>query len=201
MAHFHLHTPLTDEDMMALHVGDTVTLTGHMFGIRDANLIRIFDHGIDPPADLIPQLKGAVGIHTAPNVIKRPDGGYDKMCIGTTTSTRMDRFTPGLMERFGMKAIIGKGGQYDKGTRAIREFKGAYLSIVGGAAAIETTQIEEIEQVWWEDLMPECIWKFRIRNLGPLIVSIDCHGGSIYESVKNSARAKLAEIYEEMGLV
>lgn len=196
MAHYHMTTPLSEDDIVQLHIGDTVMLSGHMFGIRDANLIRIFDHGIDPPADLIPQLMGSAGIHTAPNVIKKADGSYGKMCIGTTTSTRMDRFTPGLMQRFGMRAIIGKGGQYELGTRAIQEYKGVYLSIVGGAAALETTQVEEIESVWWEDLMPECIWKFRIKNLGPLFVTIDCHGGSVYSDVKNQARLKLSEIYK-----
>lgn len=198
MTHYHLNTPLTDEDMAKLRVGDTVTLSGHMFGIRDANLIRIFEHGMDPPEDLLAQLRGAVGIHTAPNVIRQEDGSYKKMCIGTTTSTRMDRFTPGLMERFGMKAIIGKGGQYELGTKAIQDNCGAYLSIVGGAAALETLQIEEIEKVWWEDLMPEAIWKFRIKDLGPLFVTIDCHGGSTYESVKNQARQRLQSILEEM---
>lgn len=198
MAHYNLTTPLTDEDMAKLRVGDTVRLSGHMFGIRDANLIRIFEHGIDPPHDLVAQLRGAVGIHTAPNVIRQEDGSYKKICIGTTTSTRMDRFTPGLMERFGMKAIIGKGGQYELGTKGIQDNRGAYLSIVGGAAALETLQIEEIEKVWWEDLMPEAIWKFRIQDLGPLFVTIDCHGGSTYESVKSHARQRLRSILEDM---
>lgn len=78
MAHYHLTTPLTDEDIKPLKIGDTVTIDGHIFGIRDANLIRIFDKGIEPPEDLIPQLKGSVCIHTAPNVKKLENGKYEK---------------------------------------------------------------------------------------------------------------------------
>jgi L(+)-tartrate dehydratase beta subunit len=70
-----------------------------------------------------------------------------------------------------------------------------YLSIVGGAAALETTQIEEIEEVYWEDLMPECLWKFRVKDLGPLLVSIDAHGRNLYFEVKAAARKKLDEMF------
>ncbi|MFD1706209.1 FumA C-terminus/TtdB family hydratase beta subunit [Siminovitchia sediminis] len=198
--HYHLQTPLTDEDIRKLSVGDTVTVDGHIFGIRDANLIRIFDQGIEPPEDLIPQLKGAIGLHTAPNVKKNDDGTYEKICVGTTTSTRMDRFTPGLLSKYGMKAICGKGGQYKEGTQAMKDHTGVYLTIVGGAAALETTQIEEIEEVWWEDLMPEAIWKFRVKNFGPLIVSIDSNGNSMYNQVKSEARERMEKIYEKMGI-
>ena len=70
-------------------------------------------------------------------------------------------------------------------------FGAVYLAIVGGAAALETLQIEEIEQVWWEDLMPECLWKFRVKNFGPLIVAIDAHGNSLYKKVQDQAAANL----------
>jgi L(+)-tartrate dehydratase beta subunit len=65
------------------------------------------------------------------------------------------------------------------------------LAIVGGAAALETTQIEEIEEVWWEDLMPECLWKFRVRDFGPLIVAIDAHGNSLYQKVLEQAAERI----------
>ena len=72
--------------------------------------------------------------------------------------------------------------------------------IVGGAAALETTQIEEIEQVFWEDLMPECLWQFRVKDFGPLIVGIDSHGNSLYADVKNKVKKKLPEIYAKLGV-
>lgn len=198
MAHFRLKGPLTDEDIKQLHAGDTVTLDGNIFGIRDANLIRLFDKKIELPEDLIDQLKGAIGLHTAPGVRKLEDGTYEKVSIGTTTSYRMDRFTRGLMEDYGMKVIIGKGGLLEEGSQALVDCKGCYFTILGGTAALETTQVEEIEDVWWEDLMPEAIWKFRVKDFGPLIVTIDSHGNNSYKNVKNIARRNLNKILENM---
>ncbi len=176
--------------MRTLHAGDTVFISGPLFGIRDATQIRIFDKGIPPPADLA----GHFVIHTAPNVKKLPNGRYEKICIGTTTSTRMERFSPPLISRYGVRGIIGKGGLLESSTAAMAEHGACYLSIVGGAAALETTQIEEIEEVYWEDLLPECLWKFRVRDFGPLLVSIDSHRRNLYLDVKAAARTRLDEI-------
>src|SRR5580658_6593482 len=162
-----LTTPLTEADVRHLKLEDTVLLNGVMFGIRDATQIRIFDEGVDPPADLT----GSVCLHTAPGVRKRADGSYQKLSIGTTTSARMDRFAPGLLETYGVRAIVGKGGLLEESVAAMARFGGVYLAIVGGAAALTTLQIEAIEGVWWEDLMPECFWKFRVKDFGPLVVA------------------------------
>src|SRR5215469_10309723 len=187
MAHHKLQTPLSEADIRKLQVEDTVSIDGTIFGIRDATQIRIFDQGIAPPADLT----GSVCIHTAPGVRKLPDGRYEKICIGTTTSTRMDRFVPGLVEQYGVRAIVGKGGVLEGSIDAMQRIGAVYLAIVGGAAALETLQIEEIEEVWWEDLMPECLWKFRVKDFGPLIVAIDSHGNSLYKKVQEQAAANL----------
>ena len=188
MAEITLQTPLSESDIRKLQLEDTVYLNGHVFGIRDATQIRIFDEGIAPPTDLT----GAVCLHTAPNVKKLPNGKYEKICIGTTTSTRMNRFYPGLIQQYGVRAMVGKGGFLQDTVDKMKELGGVYLAIVGGAAAIETLQIEEIEQVWWEDLMPECLWKFRVKNFGPLIVAIDAHGNSLYKDVKAEAAKRIA---------
>jgi L(+)-tartrate dehydratase beta subunit len=192
MAEIRLQTPLTEDVVRKLALEDTVYIDGHVFGIRDATQIRIFDEGVPPPTDLT----GAVCLHTAPGVRKLPDGRYEKICIGTTTSTRMNRFYPGLIREYGVRAMIGKGGFLADTVAAMKELGGVYLAIVGGAAALGTMQIEEIEQVWWEDLMPECLWKFRVRNFGPLIVAIDAHGNSLYKNVKETAAEKI----KAMGL-
>jgi len=143
---------------------------------------------IAPPVDLT----GSVCLHTAPGVRKLPDGRYEKICIGTTTSTRMDRFVPGLVEQYGVRAIVGKGGVLEASVQAMQRAGAVYLAIVGGAAALETLQIEEIEQVWWEDLMPECLWKFRVKDFGPLILAIDSHGNSRYRAIQERAAARIA---------
>jgi len=195
VAHHEITFPTDEATIRELHAGDTVTIQGHIIGIRDATQIRIFDKGQEPPFSL----DGAALLHTAPNVRKRDDGGYEPMCIGTTTSAQMSRFTEGLIRDHGSRAIIGKGGLLPAALEPLREHGGVYLAIVGGAAALETTQIEEIERVEWEDLMPECLWLFLVRDFGPLIIGMDTHGESLYENVQVEARKRLEEsIYERL---
>jgi L(+)-tartrate dehydratase beta subunit len=190
MAEHRLTFPASEEDIRKLRAGDLVTVDGHIVGIRDRSHIRIFDEGVEPPLDLA----GAFLLHTAPNVRKRDDGGYDPLCIGTTTSARMVRFTEGLGRDYGVRAIAGKGGLPDEAIEPMREHGMVYFAIVGGAAALETTQIEEIEEVYWEELMPECLWKFRVKDFGPLWVGIDSHGNSMFHDVNEAANKRLEKI-------
>ncbi|HET8653375.1 MAG TPA: FumA C-terminus/TtdB family hydratase beta subunit [Gaiellaceae bacterium] len=190
MAEHRLTFPATEEEIRTLRAGDLVTVDGHIIGIRDRTQIRIFDQGQKPPIDL----SGAFLLHTAPNVRKRDDGGYDPLCIGTTTSARMVRFTEPLGREYGVRAICGKGGLPDEAIEPMREHGMVYFAIVGGAAALETTQIEEIEEVYWEELMPECLWKFRVRDFGPLWVGIDSHGNSLFHDVNEEAHKRLEDI-------
>ncbi len=189
MAEHTLAPPLSEVDVRKLTLEDSVLINGTVFGIRDATQIRIFDEGIQPPVDL----SGSVCLHTAPGVRKLPNGKYEKLSVGTTTSTRMDRFVPGLLERYRVRAIVGKGGLSQTSVDAMQKFGGVYLAIVGGAAALETMQIEEIEDVWWEDLMPECLWKFRVKNFGPLVVAIDSLGHSLYRNVQELAAERIRQ--------
>jgi L(+)-tartrate dehydratase beta subunit len=182
--------PASEEDMRKLRAGDEVVVDGHIIGIRDRTQIRIFDQGQEPPIDLT----GAMLLHTAPNVRKLGPGKYEKICIGTTTSARMVRFTEGLGSQYGVRAICGKGGLPDEAIEPMQRLGMVYLAIVGGAAALETTQIEAIEEVAWEELMPECLWKFRVKDFGPLTVGIDSHGGSVYHDVQTEAKRRLEGI-------
>jgi L(+)-tartrate dehydratase beta subunit len=186
--------PTTEDEIRNLRAGDIVTVDGHIVGIRDRTQIRIFDQGQEPPMDL----RGAFLLHTAPNVRKREDGGYDPICIGTTTSARMVRFTEPLGERYGVRAICGKGGLPDEAIEPMRRLGMVYFAIVGGAAALETTQIEEIEEVAWEELMPECLWKFRVKDFGPLWVGIDSHGNSLFHDVQEEAKRRLEGLYARL---
>ena len=195
MATHEVTFPVTDaQEILKLRAGDEVVVQGHIIGIRDRTQIRIFDHGQEPPMDL----RGAFLLHTAPNVRRRDDGGYDPICIGTTTSARMVRFTEPLGRDHGVRAICGKGGLPDEAIEPMRRHGMVYFAIVGGAAALETTQIEEIEEVAWEELMPECLWKFRVRDFGPLTVGIDAHGNSLYHDVQEQAQEKLKELYARL---
>src|SRR5690349_25018809 len=103
--------PITDEGViLKLRAGDEVVVQGHIIGIRDRTQIRIFDEGVEPPMDL----RGAFLLHTAPGVRKRDDGGYDPVCIGTTTSARMVRFTEPLGAQYGVRGLGRKGGFPDE---------------------------------------------------------------------------------------
>ena len=196
MAEHCFKTPLTEADVRRLAVGDSVMLDGVIFGVRDANLIRIFDSHVPPPVDW----RGAALLHTAPNVRKVGADRYEPISVGTTTSMRMDRFTEGLLRDHGVRAILGKGGLSEKSAQLMAQYGACYLSVTGGAAALETLQIEAIEKVYWEDLMPECIWQFRFRGLGPLTVGIDASGANLQMDVQARAQAKAAELMRQMGI-
>ena len=202
MAHYQLTMPVTEEQVRQLRVNDTVTLESTLFGIRDATQIHMLDRGRSTRFDL----NGHAVNHTAPNVRKVEKSeafpaGYQPVCIGTTTSDRMERFTRPLMERFGVRFIVGKGGMREGSLEAFRELGGAYLAIVGGTAALETTWIEQIEDVDLDDLNPESLWKFRIRHFGPLLVAMDSHGGSLYTEVRADVDARRAEVLASLGVV
>ena len=194
MADHRLEFPASEEAIRELRAGDSVLVDGHIVGIRDRTQIRIFDHGQRPAMDLA----GAFLLHTAPNVRRVGEGRYEPLCVGTTTSARMVRFTEPLGRDFGVRAICGKGGLPDEAIEPMRRYGMVYFAIVGGAAALETTQIEEIEEVEWEELMPECLWKFRVKDFGPLTVGIDSHGTSLYHDVQAEAQRRLEELYARL---
>ena len=201
MSHYDFQMPVTEAQVRALKVGDTVTLNGTLFGIRDATQIHMFDKGRKSRFDL----RGHAVIHTAPNVKKVPKSneypaGYASICIGTTTSARMERFTRPLMTEYGVRIIIGKGGLGKDSQKAFADLGGVYLAIIGGTAALETTWIEAIEEVDFEDLNPECLWRFAVKGFGPLLVAMDAHGGSSYDTVNATAASRRAAALAAMGV-
>jgi len=199
--HYDLRMPVSDDGVRKLRVNDTVTLNGTLFGIRDATQIHMFDRGRKTRFDLA----GHAVIHTAPNVkqvardAKNP-AGYAPVCVGTTTSDRMERFTRPLMQQYGVRLIIGKGGLREDSLKSFQEQGGAYLAIIGGTAALETTWVEAIEDVDLDDLHPESLWKFRVNGFGPLLVAMDSHGESLYSRVKEAAAARRAEALRKLGV-
>lgn len=186
---YHITTPISKDLIRKLNINDTVYLTGMIFGIRDATQRRIFNEKVKPPVDF----RGYPCIHTAPNA-KKVGEKWVKISIGTTTSTRMEKYTPDLITEYGVPAIIGKGGLLQGSLEAMKKYCAVYLAIVGGTAALETAQIVDIEAVFWEDLFPECIWQFLVRELGPLTVAMDSHGNNLYSNVRDEARKRLQSI-------
>jgi L(+)-tartrate dehydratase beta subunit len=201
MTHHDFQMPVTEAQVRALRIGDTVTLNGALFGIRDATQIHMFDRGRKTRFDL----RGHAVLHTAPNVRQVPKSnehptGYASVCIGTTTSARMERFTRPLLHEYGVRIVIGKGGLGSDSLQAFQDLGGIYLAVIGGAAALETTWVEAIEEVDLEDLIPECLWRFAVKGFGPLLVSMDSHGGSSYAQVAKTAESRRAAALAAMGV-
>jgi L(+)-tartrate dehydratase beta subunit len=201
VAHYDLDMPVDEAQARSLRVGDTVSLNGTLFGIRDRTQIEMFDRGRATRFDL----RGHAVIHTAPNVRKVDassefPAGYAPICVGTTTSARMERFTRPLMAQYGVRIIIGKGGLLADSQSAFRDLGGVYVAIIGGTAALETTWIEAIEDVDLDDVNPESLWKFRVRNFGPLLVGMDSHGGSLFREVADEAQARRATVLASLGV-
>ena len=201
MAHHNLDMPISDAQVRALRAGDTVTLQRTLYGIRDATQIAMFDRGRSTAFDM----RGHAVVHTAPNVRKVPvsdayPAGYEALCVGTTTSSRMERFSAPLLSQYGVRLIVGKGGMQQASLAAFAQFGGAYLAVVGGAAALQTSWIEAIEAVDMDDLNPESLWRFRIRDFGPLLVGMDSHGGSLYNTVNDEVAQRRAAVLAKLGV-
>jgi L(+)-tartrate dehydratase beta subunit len=201
MAQHEVNMPIDEATARAWREGDMVTLNGTLYGIRDRTQIEMFDRNRRTRFDM----KGHAVIHTAPNVRKveksaKHPAGYEPICVGTTTSARMERFTRPLMQEYGVRIVIGKGGLQEDSAAAFREMGGVYLAIIGGAAALETTWIEAIEDVDLDDVNPESLWKFRVKGFGPLLVGMDSHGGNLYSEVANEAQARRAAVLASLGV-
>ena len=173
-------TPIRNEDIEALNVGDVVFLNGILVTCRDVGHRRLIELQRELPVDL----QGGAIFHAGPIVAK--DGeGWKMISIGPTTSMRMERFEKDFIPATGVKLIVGKGGMDADTAMACKEHKALHAVFPGGCAVLAATQVEEIERVEWLDLgMPEALWVCRVREFGPLIISIDTKGNNLFETNK-----------------
>ncbi len=170
-----LTTPVTDEDIIKLKIGDSVLITGKILTGRDAAHKRLFDlatKGESLPIDI----KGQIIYYVGPAPAKP---GYVIGPAGPTTSGRMDPYAPLLLEK-GLKGMIGKGIRSKDVRDAMQKFKAVYFSITGGAAALISKQIKSVKIIAYEDLGPEAIRELDVEDF-PVIVANDAHGGDLYE--------------------
>ena len=184
----YLITPLKNEDIRKLRVGDIVYLSGKVYTARDKAHMRALAEGRFP-ADL----NGGAIFHCGP-LMKKEGGKWHVVSIGPTTSSRMNFLTPAFIEKFKVAAVIGKGGM-DKRVAKAMKGRAVYLSMTGGCAASTAKQVKEVLGVSWLDLgMPEAVWTLDVEKMGPLVVAIDSLGNSLYEDVGKKADARLKEI-------
>lgn len=185
-----LKTPLTSADLEDIRIGDVIYLDGHIVTCRDVAHRRLIEYGRPLPIDV----RGGAIFHAGPIVRKKDDGKYEMVSIGPTTSMRMEKFEKAFIEKTGVKVIVGKGGMGNDTVEACRSHKAIHCVFPAGCAVLAATEVEEIEKAEWMDLgMPETLWYCRVREFGPLIVSIDTHGGNLFEENK----VKFNKIKEE----
>lgn len=190
-----LTTPIRNEDIEDLAAGDIVYLDGYLITCRDMGHRRLIDLGIKLPVEL----DGMAILHAGPIVAK--DGeGWQMVSIGPTTSMRMEVHEKEFIKQTGVKLIIGKGGMGPETVEGCSAYKAVHAVFPGGCAVLAASEVEEIERVEWLDLgMPEALWVSRVKNFGPLIISIDTKGNNLFESNKEKFNSKKIPIVEEIS--
>jgi fumarate hydratase, class I len=183
-----LQAPLTEDQVRSLSVGDVVLISGELFTGRDAIHAHLMKHA--PPQDL----QGSILYHCGPVVLK--NGNYRIMAAGPTTSSREEPYQGEIIKRYGVRAVMGKGGMGAKTLAALKEHGAVYLNAIGGAAQYYAKCINEVVGV---DLLefgiPEAMWHLRVTDL-PAIVTMDSHGQSLHADVEKASGAVLASLAE-----
>jgi len=185
-----LTAPITEEQVRQLKVGDVVVINGAMHTGRDALHKYLMDH--DSPVDL----NGAVLYHCGPVMIKDENGEWQVKAAGPTTSIREEPYQGEIMKKFGIRAVVGKGGMGAKTLAALKEHGGVYLNAIGGAAQYYAECIKKVDGVHFLEFgVPEAMWHLQVEGFAA-IVTMDSHGNSLHADVDKSSLEKLAEFKE-----
>ncbi|MDD3336420.1 MAG: FumA C-terminus/TtdB family hydratase beta subunit [Eubacteriales bacterium] len=171
----HLHAPIDSQQLLTLRAGDRVLLSGTIYTARDAAHAR-FCAALDSHHRLPIDLQGQTIFYAGPTP---PPPGKPTGAIGPTTSMRMDAYTPTLL-RYGVNALIGKGGRSAKVREALKENGAVYFTAIGGCAAYMASCVESCEVVAYDDLGTESVKRLTVKEM-PLTVALDAFGGDAYE--------------------
>jgi len=184
-----LSTPVSEEEIRALRVGDVVILSGEMHTGRDALHKYLMDH--DSPVDL----EGAVIYHCGPVMLK-DEAGWHVKAAGPTTSIREEPYQGEIIKKFGIRAVIGKGGMGPKTLKALQEHGGVYLNAIGGAAQYYAECFKKVNAVdFMEFGIPEAMWHLQADGFAA-IVTMDSHGNSLHADVEKDSAARLTQFRE-----
>lgn len=184
---FVLTPPISEEQIRALRVGDVVILKGRMFTGRDALHKHLVNH--DSPVNL----EGEVLYHCGPVMLKDGDGRWHVRAAGPTTSIREEPYQADIIRKFGIRAVIGKGGMGARTLAALKEHGAVYLNAIGGAAQYYAETIKRVDGVHFMEFgIPEAMWQFHVDGFAA-IVTMDAHGNSLHADVEQDSLAKLAQ--------
>ena len=192
-----LTTPIQNEELESLSIGDIIYLNGYLISSRDDVHQRLIKQHKILPVDLA----GKAIFHAGPIMqeIEGQPGKYRVISIGPTTSMRMEKYEREFIAQTGLKLIVGKGGMGQNTVAACQEYKAIHAVFPGGCAVLAANCVEEVEAVEWLDLgMPEAMWVMRVKKFGPLIVSIDTRGNNLFEENKKAFNLKKEAIVEEI---
>lgn len=190
-----LTTPIKDEDIKDIKIGDIIYLTGTIVTCRDVAHRRLIEEKRALPVDL----NGLAIFHAGPIVKDHGNSEYEMISIGPTTSMRMEKFEKEFIEETGVKLIVGKGGMGKNTEEGCKTHKALHLVFPAGNAVFAAVKVESIESVHWTDLgMPESLWVCKVKEFGPLIVSIDTEGSNIFEQYKVVFNQTKEEQYDKI---
>ena len=200
MAEYYLRTPISEEDVRKLKVGDAVYVSGDMFTARDSAHRRALEYhavGKKIPIDM----NGKALFHCGP-LVQKVDETYRIISAGPTTSTRMEIFEDEFIEKFRIRVLIGKGGMGPRTTVACKKFGAVYCAFTGGAGALAGKAIKNVRSVEWLDLgMPEALWILEVEDFGPLTVAIDTYDKNLYADVAKQVDKNKGMIYKQIELI
>ena len=190
-----LKTPIKAEDIEQLQTGDIVFLDGYLVTCRDMAHRRLIDLHMELPVDL----NGIAILHAGP-IVKQDGDGWKIVSIGPTTSMRMEVHEKEFIKETGVKLIVGKGGMGPNTVEGCAAHKAVHAVFPGGCAVLAASRVEEIERVEWLDLgMPEALWVMRVKDFGPLIISIDTNGNNLFDQNKAIFNAKKDPVVAEIS--
>ena len=199
-----LTTPITAEDLVNLRIGEIIYLDGDLVTCRDVVHRRLICGGRQLPVNL----EGGAIFHAGPIVRPMADqeGNYEMVSVGPTTSMRMERFEKDFIASTGVKLVIGKGGMGADTAEGCRRYQAIHCVFPAGCAVLAATQVQRIAAHYWDELgMPETLWCCKVKEFGPLVISIDVTGQNLFEKNRETFKRKeeeaLAEIKKQVSFI
>ena len=197
-----LTTPISAEDLKDIKIGDIIYLNGSMTTCRDVAHRRLVEEGRELPVDV----RNNAIFHAGPIIRPLENDKFEMVSVGPTTSMRMEKFEYEFVQKSGVRVIIGKGGMKENTERACKEFGAIHCVFPAGCAVVAATEVEKIVEHHWDELgMPETLWCNKVKEFGPLIVSIDAQGRNLFEENKvifnERKEAAKQAIYPEVKLI
>lgn len=194
-----LQLPQDLDKVKGLRVGDIIYLSGEVYTLRDRAHQRLAQYD-KSKGDIPFNLEGKAVWHCGP-AVKEVFGQWEVTSVGPTTSYRFSGETPFILERLGVKVIIGKGGMDRRAIDSLIKEGAVFLSAMGGCAAFYAQRVQRVIQVYWTDLgLPEAVWQLEVKDFGALVVSIDSTGENLYQQTKEKAGINLHKIYHQLNL-